>query len=74
MRTHTFSVTVSHLENGNWTVAIVMTTFRQGVVVNRTLLEGPVWLSEDALHQRVLDATYRVQQLVREEEARRPAQ
>ena len=73
MRTHTFSVAVSALDTGDWTVAIVQTTLRGGRVVDQRITDGPVWLPEERLQEFVSRALTRLQQHVREEQAQQPA-
>jgi hypothetical protein len=73
MRTHTYSIAIAHLQSGDWTVAIVRSTFRRGVEVDSLLVRGPVWLPEVRLAEYVLRATQELQKLVREQEAAQPA-
>lgn len=73
MRTHTYSIAIAHLVSGSWTVAIVQTTLRQGVVVRQELAFGPVWCAEWQLQRVVSDQLQRLQDLVRQDEAAQPS-
>lgn len=68
MRTHTYSIAIAHLQSGDWTVAIVQTTFKQGQVVDQELSYGPIWMRESALAAQVLRAVEVLQRLVLQDE------
>ena len=73
MRTHTYSIAIAHLSNGSWTVAIVRTTLRRGVIVDRDLVYGPVRCPEAHLQAVVSRQVQQLQDLVAQDEAARPA-
>jgi hypothetical protein len=49
MRTHHYSIAVHHYEDGLWSVSIVRTRIRRGVIVDHELILGPTWPSPGRL-------------------------
>ena len=72
MRTHAHSIAIAHLRSGSWTVAIVQTTLRRGVIVRQELVYGPAWCGEAELPGVVSEQLQRLQDLVRQDEAAQP--
>ena len=44
MRTHAYSIAIHGHSGEAYTVAIVMTTYRRGIVANQALVYGPSWV------------------------------
>ncbi len=67
MRTHSYSIAVHHYDGGLWSVAVVRSTFKAGVLVNRDLVEGPTWPSAGSLGDALRDYAAQMESQVRED-------
>lgn len=70
MRTHSYAIALAHLETDYWTVAILQTTLKKGVIVDQRLVWGPLWVAESALDDHLLVAAAELRKLVRADQAR----
>lgn len=72
MRTHHFSIAIDVSGVSQWAVAIIMKTYRRGVLVDAELVYGPRRVQSAALQRELWDAVQRLQQLVAEDQADNP--
>lgn len=55
MRTHHYSIAVHRYQDGRFSVAVVRTRLRAGVVVDQDLIVGPTWPSPGSLADALRD-------------------
>jgi hypothetical protein len=67
------SVAISGYTNGDWSVAIVQKTLKDGRVVNEDLVYGPSYVRTADLERAVLRAVHDLQDQARQDQAAQPS-
>lgn len=70
MRTHTYSISILHTDDGHWNTTIVQSTYKRGVLVDARIVFGPLWLTDEKLDTRVSAAVQQLKKLVHDDEVR----
>jgi len=70
VRTHALSIAILHSQDTTWTVSVVQTTYKRGVIADARIVFGPLYVREDELDTCVSAAVKQLQKLVRDHEQR----
>jgi hypothetical protein len=68
MRTHTYSIAVHGHVGAAYTVAIVQTTYKRGVIVDQDLVYGPSWVRRVDLNTGIAAAVEELERRVHQDE------
>jgi hypothetical protein len=67
MRTHHYSIAVHRYQDGLWSVSVVRTRIRRGVIVDHDLVLGPTWPSAGRLGDMLREYADVIEHQVRED-------